>query len=98
MTATVIAIFVLVGLSLALPVVVVGFRIAHERANFTPTVHRTLPGAHAARDFDSSLGERFGPVAAYAEINIPRARPVGEFIAESNVDLWGDDPPRRSAL
>lgn len=69
------------------PFAVQAARRVHERYNFTPTVKRTMPGSRAADDFDNSLGESFGPVAAYAEINVPRPRPAGEFIAESNVDL-----------
>lgn len=67
-----------------LPFAVQAARRVHERYNFTPTVHRTL-GVRAARDFEPDFDER--PIAAYAEINVPRPRPTGEFIAESNVDL-----------
>lgn len=76
-----------------LPFAVQATRRAHERFNFTPTVHRTL-GPLALRDFEPDFDQR--PIAAYAEINVPRPRPTGEFITESNVDLWGDDPVRRS--
>lgn len=69
------------------PTAVRGARRVHERYNFTTTIAREMPHARAAHDFDRSLGERFGPVAAYAEINVPRPRPTGEFIAESNIDL-----------
>lgn len=71
------------------PLAVRGARRVHERYNFTATIAREMPRARAARDFDSSLGESFGPVGAYAEINVPRPRPIGDFIAESNIDLRG---------
>lgn len=80
MTATLVVLSILLVLALLTPLCLHGWRAAHRRASFSATVKRTMPGARAADDFDRSLGESFGPVAAYAEINLRYERSAGGFL------------------